>query len=235
MLLNKFFNKTITIILTITAVLISGGCDEYNSPVVVGSQPGSLATNPVEQVGSALRITKRRPRVEFAEKAWYPPENVEKDWTAIVIHHSATENGDAALFDKWHKARLDDFGNHWEGVGYHFVIGNGTLSGDGEIEPTFRWYKQKTGAHCKTDESNWANRNGVGICLVGNFNEQRPTFKQMQSLLSLTRFLRIRYGIKPERIYGHGQVPGAGATDCPGRKFNMREFKGLIKLGGRDY
>jgi len=27
---------------------------------------------------------------------------------------------------------------HWAGIGYDFVIGNGTDSGDGEIEVTFR-------------------------------------------------------------------------------------------------
>ena len=38
---------------------------------------------------------------------WLPPSGVEKNWTAIVIHHSGTKSGSAAIFDKWHRQ-----GNH---------------------------------------------------------------------------------------------------------------------------
>jgi len=71
---------------------------------------------------------------------------------AIVIHHSATENGNAAIFDRMHREH-----NHWDGVGYDFVIGNGTNSGDGEVEVTFRWQGQIAGAHCGGTIGNWAN------------------------------------------------------------------------------
>ncbi|MFQ5589758.1 MAG: peptidoglycan-binding protein, partial [Phycisphaerae bacterium] len=49
-------------------------------------------------------------------------------WTTIVIHHSATETGGASLFDRFHRKR------GWDGLGYHFVIGNGTDTPDGLIE-----------------------------------------------------------------------------------------------------
>jgi N-acetylmuramoyl-L-alanine amidase len=155
-------------------------------------------------------------------RAWLPPSEVEKEWTAIIIHHSATEKGNAAIFDKDHRE------NHgWDGIGYDFVIGNGTDSGNGQVEVTFRWRRQITGAHCKTPE-NWANEDGIGICLVGNFNNSRPTERQMQSLVSLTRFLKNRYGISNSRIYGHGTTPGAHVTDCPGAMFPMARFKSML-------
>lgn len=154
--------------------------------------------------------------------AWLPPAGVEKEWTAIIIHHSATEKGNAAIFDKDHRI------NHgWDGIGYDFVIGNGTDSTDGQVEVTFRWRRQITGAHCKTPE-NWANEDGIGICLVGNFNNSRPTERQMQSLVSLTRFLKNRYGISNSHIYGHGTTPGAHVTDCPGSMFPMARFKSML-------
>lgn len=153
---------------------------------------------------------------------WLPPSHMEKQWTAIVIHHSGTTNGNAAIFDEWHRQ-----GNHWEGVGYDFVIGNGTDSADGRVEVTFRWRKQQTGAHCKTP-NNWANKNAVGICLVGNFNNTAPTSRQMQSLVKLIGFLQNRYGIPKSRIYGHKDTPGARATDCPGRNFPMARLKSML-------
>lgn len=155
--------------------------------------------------------------------AWLPPARLEKNWTAIVIHHSATESGNAAIFDRMHREE-----NHWDGVGYDFVIGNDTNSGDGQIEVTFRWRNQKTGAHCGGTPENWANEEGIGICLVGNFDHATPTSRQMQSLAKLVRFLQNRYGIPTNRIYGHKNTPGARVTACPGARFSMTRFKRML-------
>ena len=121
--------------------------------------------------------------------------------------------------------------NHWDGVGYDFVIGNGSNSGDGQIEVTFRWREQKTGAHCGGTPDNWANENGIGICLVGNFNYATPTPRQIQSLTRLVRFLQKRYGISTNRIYGHNDTPGARVTACPGACFPMTRFKHMLSAG----
>ncbi|MHC4158827.1 MAG: peptidoglycan recognition protein family protein, partial [Planctomycetota bacterium] len=112
-------------------------------------------------------------------------------------------------------------------VGYNFVIGNGTDSSDGEVEVTFRWRNQKTGAHCGGTWRNWANKNAIGICLVGDFNRTIPTRRQMWSLAKLIRFLQNRYGISKSRIYSHNTTPGASPTDCPGRKFPMAKLKSM--------
>lgn len=158
-------------------------------------------------------------------KSWLPAPQTERKWSAIVIHHSGTRNGNVAIFDKWHRQ-----GNHWEGVGYNFVIGNGTDSGDGQVEVTYRWRSQQTGAHCGGTAGNWANEKAVGICLVGDFNRTPPTSRQMQSLVRLVRFLQNRYGIPKSRIYGHNTTPGANATDCPGKRFPMAKLKSLLEL-----
>ena len=164
-----------------------------------------------------------KPESYNVSRYWLPPANVEKNWTAIVIHHSATDKGNSAIFDKWHRE-----GNHWEGVGYDFVIGNGTNSGDGQVEVTFRWREQIAGAHCGGTPGNWANKDGIGICLVGNFDRKTPTAKQMQSLLKLIRFLQRRYSIPKSRIYGHKTTPGARVTNCPGNKFPMSKLKSML-------
>ncbi len=170
-------------------------------------------------------VQPRRPTVATADfpADWLPPSGLERGWTAVVIHHSATENGNAAIFDKWHSEA-----RYWEGIGYDFVIGNGTNSADGQVEVTFRWRQQITGAHCGGTAGNWANKYAVGICLVGNFNNTTPTARQMNSLVRLLRFLQNRYGIPKSRIFGHNTTPGARVTDCPGRNFPMARLKSTL-------
>ncbi|MGA2916475.1 MAG: peptidoglycan recognition family protein [Sedimentisphaerales bacterium] len=152
---------------------------------------------------------------------WAPSGNLERDWKAIVIHHSATDTGNVASIDDYHR-RI----NGWDGIGYDFLIGNGSGCGNGEVDATFRWTGQKTGAHCKTDASNWANENAIGICLVGNFDQSKPSSAQMASLMKLVRFLSERYNIPASRIYGHNTTPGHSTnTSCPGRYFPMSYVK----------
>ncbi|MHC4494826.1 MAG: peptidoglycan recognition protein family protein [Planctomycetota bacterium] len=136
-------------------LLVLGGCASNNEPmpqIVHNPQP-----EPRILRSSVVRPSTPRPArlVGNVPRDWLPPSQVEKKWTAIVIHHSATENGNAAIFDKLHREE-----NHWDGIGYDFVIGNGTDSGDGQVEVTFRWREQRTGAHCKTP-GNWANEDAA--------------------------------------------------------------------------
>lgn len=156
--------------------------------------------------------------------AWKPTSRLEKDWKAIIIHHSATDQGCATSFNNYHRNNKG-----WNEIGYNFVIGNGKGSGNGRVETTDRWRKQKTGAHCKTDYSNWANKDGIGICLVGNFDESRPSGNQMESLSKLVRFLSKRYAIPAGRIYGHNTTPGHSTpTNCPGKNFPMSRLKATL-------
>ncbi len=201
-------------------VVLSGCSYDEPMPQIVHNSTSSepIIDQPylVKPTNPPKRIDKNIPR------DWLPPSKLEKKWTAIVIHHSATNSGNAAIFDKWHREC-----NYWEGIGYDFVIGNGTKSNDGQVEVTFRWRQQRTGAHCKTP-NNWANERAVGICLVGNFNNTVPTTRQMESLLKLIGFLQKRYRIPQSRIYGHNTTPGARKTDCPGKQFPMARLKSML-------
>lgn len=142
-------------------------------------------------------------------------------WKYIVIHHSATDVGKALSFDYVHSNK-----RHWKGLGYHFVIDNGTSGKeDGQIEVSPRWVHQENGAHCKADGMNYR---GIGICLVGNFNSDNISSRQMQSLLRLVNELKKYYRIPNTRILGHGQVTGAN-TDCPGKKFPWAGFRSGLK------
>lgn len=141
-------------------------------------------------------------------------------WKYIVIHHSATPQGNALHFDKYHRRR-----GMRNGLAYHFVINNGTSSRqDGELEIGSRWKKQLDGGHCK---QSWINHRGIGICLVGNFNKQKVTKRQYQTLFKLCKLLMDRYNIPVSNILGHGQVKGEHSL-CPGKFFPIREFKRIL-------
>jgi len=212
-------------------MLVLCGCSSSPSPHVVGNpvsgEPWNITpkSEQEKQESASVELAPRpRPIHSQVPADWLPPSRIEKQWNAIVLHHSATENGNAAIFDRTHREE-----NHWDGVGYDFVIGNGTNSGNGQVEVTFRWKQQLTGAHCGGTPDNWANEKAVGICLVGNFNRTVPTTEQIQSLVKLVRFLQKRYGIPTSQIYGHSGTPGARITECPGRNFPLRGLKKMLE------
>lgn len=144
------------------------------------------------------------------DNSWKPTAQI-RDWTSIVIHHTATEQGSVESIHETHVAR------EWLGIGYHFVIGNGNGMSDGEIEPTFRWREQLHGAHAGSDEYN---QHGIGIALIGNFDEQPPTAAQLAAIKRLVAVLKSEYHIDSEQVIGHGEVK---ATACPGKLFPLSE------------
>ncbi|MBI3999860.1 MAG: N-acetylmuramoyl-L-alanine amidase [Candidatus Omnitrophica bacterium] len=142
-------------------------------------------------------------------------------WSHIVIHHSATNDGNALTIDQMHYRR--GFGN---GLGYHFLIDNGTRGkGLGQIEIGPRWIKQADGAHANAAGMN---ENGIGICLIGNFSETRVPELQLESLEFLVNVLRAHYRIPLDHIIRHRDVPGKN-TECPGNYFPWEEFKRRLK------
>jgi len=148
-------------------------------------------------------------------------------WRYVVIHHTATDIGNAVLIHTNHRNR-----GFWNGLGYHFLIDNGTLGkGDGQIEVSPRWIKQQDGAHC---QAGGMNSMSIGVALVGNFNAEQPTPRQLHSLAVLIKSLSDYYRIPASRVLGHGDVPGAN-TDCPGKRFpwaSLRRYLAALEDSG---
>jgi N-acetyl-anhydromuramyl-L-alanine amidase AmpD len=131
----------------------------------------------------------------------------------IVLHHSASADVPAAEIHRWHRAK------GWAGIGYHFVIRR-----DGSIE---RGRPQEMiGAHAGAG----VNGHSIGICLCGNFMQQLPSDAQLVSLVELVVWLQSYYkaaaGAEPE-VKLHHEVD---ATECPGSRFPMQQFAGLLQL-----
>jgi N-acetyl-anhydromuramyl-L-alanine amidase AmpD len=142
-----------------------------------------------------------------------------RPWKYIVLHHSATDEGNARRFDKHHREEKG-----WvNGLGYHFLIGNGTDSEDGQIEAGNRWVDQIDGAHAGNDKYN---KQGVGICLVGNFENEEPSSLQLSSLTYLINYLQERCNIPKNHVIMHKDFR---KTACPGSHFPDTEVMASLR------
>jgi hypothetical protein len=143
-------------------------------------------------------------------------------WQFIVVHNSGTRQGNARVFDYYHR-RVRRMQN---GLAYHFVIGNGTSTGNGQVEVGDRWRRQINGGHVHSD---YLNNVSLGICLVGDFNRGQPTRAQLDACEELIRYLRDRCG-KSDRgaipVRPHREMnPPRWPTDCPGDDFPYSWFR----------
>ena len=153
-------------------------------------------------VRAPLRVEPYRPvSLEPVEKL-VGPKQYKVKWRYITLHHSATSEGNAEAFDRNHRRR------GMGGLFYHFVIGNGTGSLDGEVEVGWRWIRQVE-----------VERKGdIQICLVGDFNQQNVSPAQFTVLVKLIKVLTQQYSIPLNHIRKHKDLVGK-ITECPGREF----------------
>ncbi len=142
-----------------------------------------------------------------------------RPWKYIVIHHSASDSGNATSIGKYHKEERG-----WvNGLGYDFLIGNGNGSRDGQIEVGGRWNRQIDGAHAGNPEYN---KYGIGICLIGNFDNDHPTNQQISSLLYLINYLQKRCNIHKDNVIMHKTFR---ETVCPGKRFPYNKLMARLK------
>jgi LysM repeat protein len=142
-------------------------------------------------------------------------------WKYIVIHHSGAGEGTLKSIDRYHREE-----RHMEnGLAYHFLIGNGNGMGDGEIAAGNRWRQQLDGGHLRSDQQN---KIALGICLIGNFDNSKPTEKQLRSLETLVRALLTRCKLSASAVKTHQQI-NIVRTKCPGKRFPTRSFLATLK------
>lgn len=174
-------------------------------------RPAAIDSVPLPNYKPPITIRAFEPHPE-----WIPMIKP-RAWKYIVIHHSATPDGSAARFDLDHRAK------GWDELGYHFVIDNGQGGPDGRVEIGSRWFKQKHGAHAKTPDSRY-NDFGIGICLVGNFENTRPTPAQYRQLSELVAWLQDRYSISSDNVIGHNDTK---PTACPGKNLSVAVIRNM--------
>lgn len=126
--------------------------------------------------------------------------------STVIIHHSASRGCSdkascSALIRGFQKFHMDTRG--WFDIGYNFLVGE-----DGNIYEGRGW--GKVGAHARGH-----NRDSIGICVIGNFEEREPNRLALDAAQKLID-LGVRRGkISPTyKLLGHRDV---GKTACPGQ------------------
>jgi len=129
----------------------------------------------------------------------------------ITVHHSAVNSsnisakGDAARqiesFRQNHVSRTDSDGSHWVDIGYHYII-----------DPAGRIWEGRPvtieGAHVSH-----TNQHNLGVMLMGNFDQQRPTRAALEALDSFVAGQMKRYRVNIASVFTHQELK---STECPG-------------------
>ncbi len=187
-----------------------------------GTIPPAASVSRTSEASVPREISTPDPEIAPADPLTlddFPLHAEARGWTFLVLHHSATASGSVESIQEAHVLRKDASGKPWRGIGYHFVIGNGQGMDDGAVEPTFRWREQLPGAHAGVDEYN---SQGIGICLIGNFENEPPTRAQIASVKELVGLLSREYGIGVDEVIPHRDVK---ATACPGELFPLEDIR----------
>ena len=136
---------------------------------------------------------------------------------AIVIHHSASSKDVSAVAIK--KYHMEERG--YSDVGYHFLIEeNGQIV---EGRPLDR-----DGAH-----AHGHNKGSIGICVIGNFDEDFLSPPQMLALTALIEHFCDLYSLDNQYVFGHSELEGVDPTACPGR--HLLGFLRAYRSGHKGY
>lgn len=194
---------------------LSGIALQYGTSVSRIKEANSLRSDTIRTGQRLLLPAGHRSGADYltAVRAATSGVKVRRDnWERIVVHHSGLKHGNAEKYDAGHRRR-----GMQNGLAYHFVIGNGIDSGDGEIEVGPRWHRQLLGGHVKSYRINLT---AIGICLVGNFDETYPSRRQIEAFTQLMDWLRGDIIPDARHFAGHRELKGEH-TICPGKHFPL--------------
>jgi hypothetical protein len=157
--------------------------------------------------------------------------------TAIVLHHSLTEDGHNVSWNairRYHTGYKLEGTNiapaqvsgliaagmpverPWSDIGYHFGI---ERVGE-QYEVMVGRMMNEPGAHCPQQAMN---KRAIGICFVGNFDDMPVPVPQLALGLRLVRSLMELFDISLGNIYGHREL--VPCKSCPGRRFDLKQFR----------
>ncbi len=141
-------------------------------------------------------------------------------WNYIVIHHSAGRYGNIEHLQKVHRERQPK--DPIDAIAYHYIIGNGHGLEDGAVDHDFRKAYDIWGGHVRSVNFD-RNFRGIGICIIGNLDEEEMTSAQFDKLVALTKELMSKYGIEKENVLFHGEIKNE-QTACPGKNFPKQRY-----------
>jgi len=131
-------------------------------------------------------------------------------WRYVYVHHSRTEDGNAAALARDHL-----------GLGDHFLIGNGRGCADGEIQVSHRWDRQLPAAPAGANVS----ADCISICVVGDFDRSTPTSAQLKRLEQLIHAIGKRCGVPSDNVLA---IDRSGSAAGLGRNFPAVRYLRMV-------
>lgn len=133
----------------------------------------------------------------------------DRAFSRITVHHDGidaftTTSRDAAArrLEQIRQSHLNRKGEPFGDIGYHYLI-----------DPAGRvWQGRDTswqGAHVAGQ-----NPGNLGICVLGNYNQQSPNRAQCAAVDRFVRMQMQRYGVGIQNVKVHREL---AQTECPGR------------------
>ncbi len=187
--------------------------EPWAGPPTTTTPPAPLPSPSISGVISRSHWARGAPRPWLAD----PMNGIRH----ITVHHDGMSPftnsswGDAA--HRIEAIRNAHTGKGWADIGYHYVI-----------DPAGRIWQARPlelqGAHVKS-----ANPHNLGICVLGNFERQRPTSAAVQSLENLIASEMRRLGVPLSEVRTHQEL---AATACPGRSLQAK-MNSTRSRGGR--
>lgn len=138
----------------------------------------------------------------------------------IILHHSLTKDGETVSWDNIREYHTKVQG--WRAVGYHYGIE--MVDNTKNYEIFIGRFPDEIGAHCVP-----RNRDSIGICLIGNFDESPPPQEQWNKALDLCHYLVRQFGVLTSNVLGHREAQEN--RTCPGKYFDVDKFR--LELNNR--
>lgn len=132
----------------------------------------------------------------------------------VVLHHSGVEGDTILSTINYHTDSVANGGRGWAST-YHYIV------------------DREGACHASGDDHNgyngmdYANRNYLSVCALGNFNARMSMPEaQRAMLLAVCRELKQKYPhILPAHVFRHEAVNPRKLGECPGRYYPDADFR----------
>lgn len=106
---------------------------------------------------------------------------------------------------------------YWPDLPYHFLIA-----------PDGRIFEGRPVEYEPESNTKYPLAGHIGVEMMGDFNRQRPSQAQLESVVRLTAWLMQQHKIDFDRVRTH-RVVAPGQTECPGRDFYRYMLDGKFR------